>query len=86
MSCQYALDHILALLDATPGADLVVIGHSGFEKFSSFQEIFRNVPFTSPIHLTLKRVPHTEIPANDRDKVKFLDDLWHGVDLWNEED
>ena len=76
---------ILALLDATPGADLVVIGHSGFEKFSSFQEIFANVPFASPIHLTLKRVPHTEIPTTDRDKVKFLDDLWHGVDLWNEE-
>jgi len=75
---------ILALLDATPDADLVVIGHSGFERFSSFQDIFRNVPFTSPINITLKRIPHTEIPANDRDRVKFLDEQWLDIDLWNE--
>ena len=74
---------ILALLDATPDADLVVIGHSGFERFSSFQDIFRNVPFTSPINITLKRIPHTEIPANDRERVKFLDEQWLDIDLWN---
>ncbi len=76
---------ILALLDATPGADLVVIGHSGFEKFSSFQEIFRNVPFISPIKIILKRIPHTEIPAGDNDRVRFLDEQWQNIDLWNEE-
>ena len=75
---------ILALLDATPDADLVVIGHSGFERFSSFQDIFRNVPFTSPINITLKRIPHTEIPADDNDRVKFLDEQWLDIDLWNE--
>ncbi|MDG2300177.1 MAG: 1-acyl-sn-glycerol-3-phosphate acyltransferase [Acidimicrobiales bacterium] len=75
---------ILALLDATPDADLVVIGHSGFERFSSFQDIFRNVPFTSPINITLKRIPHREMPANDNDRVKFLDEQWLDIDLWNE--
>lgn len=76
---------ILALLDATPDADLIVIGHSGFERFSSFQDIFRNVPFTSPINITLQRIPHTEIPADDRDKAKFLDEQWQSIDLWNEQ-
>ena len=62
---------ILALLDATADTDLVVIGHSGFERFSSFRDIFRNIPFTSPIKITLKRIPHPEIPANDRDGSDF---------------
>jgi len=76
---------ILALLDATPYSDLVVIGHSGFERFSSFREIFHNVPFTSPIKIILKRIPHTEIPADDSDRVRFLDEQWQSIDLWNEE-
>ena len=76
---------ILALLDATADTDLVVIGHSGFERFSSFRDIFRNVPFTSPIKITLKRIAHTEIPGNDRDRVRFLDEQWQSIDLWNEE-
>ena len=76
---------ILALLDATADTDLVVIGHSGFERFSSFRDIFRNVPFTSPIKITLKRIAHTEIPGNDRDRVRFLDEQWQSIDIWNEE-
>ena len=76
---------ILALLDATADTDLVVIGHSGFERFSSFRDIFRNVPFTSPIKITLKRIAHTEIPGNDKDRVRFLDEQWQSIDLWNEE-
>ena len=76
---------ILALLNSTPDADLVVIGHSGFERFSSFRDIFRNVPFTSPIKVTLRRIAHTEIPADDKNRVRFLDEQWQGIDLWNEE-
>ena len=76
---------ILALLNSTPDADLVVIGHSGFERFSSFRDIFRNVPFTSPIKVTLRRIAHTEIPGNDRDRVRFLDEQWQSIDVWNEE-
>ena len=76
---------ILALLNSTPDADLVVIGHSGFERFSSFRDIFRNVPFTSPIKVTLRRIAHTEIPADDKNRIRFLDEQWEGIDLWNDE-
>tara|TARA_B100000686_G_C16788160_1_gene976691 strand:+ start:938 stop:1786 length:849 start_codon:yes stop_codon:yes gene_type:complete len=75
---------ILALLNSAPDADLVFIGHHGFDQFSSFRDILRNVPFSEPISITLKRITNSQLPQDDDERLIFLDHEWTEIDRWNE--
>ena len=75
---------ILALLNSAPDADLIFIGHHGFDQFGSFRDILRNVPFSSPISITLKRIANSQLPVDDKERLKFLDEEWIEIDRWNE--
>ncbi len=70
----------LALLDAAPDADVVVLGHVGFEQFSSLDAIRRAVPFRAPIRLWVWRVPRAEIPMGNEARVSWLYDQWERLD------
>jgi len=71
------------LIEAAPEADLVFIGHRGFEAFGSFREILENIPFLTPIHIYIKRVSNTDIPTDEDQRLKFLDEKWLEIDRWN---
>ncbi len=73
-----------ALLDGAPHADVVVIAHVGFERFSSIARIVRSVPFSSPIQVVLWRVPRVEIPAEPGPRLDWLYNEWHRIDEWCE--
>ncbi|MCH1513434.1 MAG: 1-acyl-sn-glycerol-3-phosphate acyltransferase [Acidimicrobiales bacterium] len=73
-----------ALIQAAPEADLVFIGHRGFEAFGSFQEILQNIPFLTPVHIYINRVSNTEIPTDEDQRLKFLDEKWLDIDRWND--
>ncbi len=75
---------ILALLNSAPDADLVFIGHHGFDQFGSFRDILRNVPFSAPISITLKKISNSQLPVEDEQRLKFLDHEWMEIDRWNE--
>ena len=75
---------ILSLLNSAPDADLIFIGHHGFDQFSSFRDILRNVPFSTPISITLKRIANSQLPIDDEQRLTFLDDEWMEIDRWNE--
>lgn len=70
----------LALLEGAPDADVVVLGHIGFEQFSSLDAIRRAVPFDTPVRVWLWRVPRHEIPVDDRGRVDWLYDQWQALD------
>jgi hypothetical protein len=72
----------LALLDAIPAADVVVIAHTGLDRFGSFTELAKSVPLGDPIRVVAWRVPAAEIPSGDRERTKWLDEQWLRVDYW----
>lgn len=70
----------LALLDAAPDADVVVLGHVGFEQCGTLAAIRRAVPFTAPVRLWAWRVPRAAIPEGADARVEWLYDQWAQLD------
>jgi 1-acyl-sn-glycerol-3-phosphate acyltransferase len=72
----------LALLDAIPHADVVVIAHAGLDRFGTFTELSRAVPLHDAIQVTAWRIPATDIPPEASDRVAWLDEQWIRLDQW----
>ena len=73
---------VLALLDAAPGTDVVVIAHRGLDPYPTFRELARAVPLRHPVRVTAWRVPAADIPTGDDKRTAWLDDQWCRVDAW----
>lgn len=73
---------LLRLLQAAPDADLVLIGHVGFEGFSSIHTIVRSVPFTAPVRVRSWRYDRADLPTEPSDQVDWLYERWAELDAW----
>jgi 1-acyl-sn-glycerol-3-phosphate acyltransferase len=73
---------VLALLDAIPSADVVVIAHAGLDTFGSFLDLARAAPLTRPITVTAWRIPAKDIPHEPNARIAWLDDQWLRIDAW----
>lgn len=71
-----------ALLEGAPDADLVVLGHTGFEPFSSLAHTWRNIPFRMPVHASIRRIPRSEVPDEPKAFARYLLDVWLEMDEW----
>lgn len=70
----------LALLDGAPTADVIVLGHVGFERFASLGAIYRSVPFREPVRVWMRRVPRGHVPLDPDERVRWLYDEWQRLD------
>ncbi len=70
----------LALLDAAPGVDLLLVEHTGFEGAASFADFWRGTLVGKTLRVRLRRIPATEIPEAGRDR--WLFERWSEVDRW----
>jgi 1-acyl-sn-glycerol-3-phosphate acyltransferase len=73
---------VFALLDELPATDVVVIAHTGLDRFASFAELARAVPLRDPISVTAWRIAAANIPADAAGRISWLDDQWLRVDGW----
>lgn len=88
-----ALRHLLppriggftALLDACPGVDVVVIFHTGLEDYGAFRDLARDVPLERPVTVEVRRFRRSEIPEDDAQRARWLDETWLGMDAWVDE-
>ncbi len=71
-----------ALIEAAPSADLVFIGHRGFEPFGSLRSIIANVPFGRPVDIMVWRVAAAEIPDDPDGRLALIDRWWQHMDDW----
>jgi 1-acyl-sn-glycerol-3-phosphate acyltransferase len=69
-----------ALLAGTPDADIVVLGHIGFEGLDTFGGILRAVPRRRPVRAWLRRIPRSEVPTDDAAFTVWLDEVWLRLD------
>jgi hypothetical protein len=71
---------VLALVDALPSADVVVVAHTGLDAFASFRDLARAVPLAEPIRVTAWRIPVTDIPTAPEQRIQWLDEQWLAID------
>jgi 1-acyl-sn-glycerol-3-phosphate acyltransferase len=71
---------VLALVDALPSADVVVVAHTGLDALASFRDLARAVPLTEPIRITAWRIPFSDIPTEPEQRIQWLDEQWLAID------
>jgi 1-acyl-sn-glycerol-3-phosphate acyltransferase len=72
----------LALLDAAPGADVLVVAHVGLEGVTHFRDAWRGDLIGRSIRVIFWRVPRALVPDDRAKRVEWLFDLWERVDDW----
>ena len=72
---------VLTLLD-TISADVVVIAHTGLDRYPSFGALASAAPIDHPINITAWRVPFSQIPTDPIGRSAWLDQQWLAVDDW----
>jgi 1-acyl-sn-glycerol-3-phosphate acyltransferase len=70
------------LLQVAPGADVVMLGHVGFEAMSSIPTMFRTMPFRAPVRVRLWRYPAADIPRDGAELDAWIFDRWVELDRW----
>jgi len=70
------------LIARSDGADVVFLGHVGFEACSSVLRIWRTIPFSRPVKVRVWRVPAAEVPTDPQDQAVWLFRRWQELDEW----
>ena len=73
---------VLALIDALPSADVVVIAHAGLDRFTSFTDLARNAPLAHPVAVAAWRISAADIPFGPTERAVWLDEQWLRMDAW----
>jgi len=74
-----------ALLEGRPDADVVVVGHVGFEQLTDPVHTWRSVPLRHPVRIRLWRHPRSEIPSDREGFELWLAERWEELDSWVDE-
>ncbi len=70
----------LALLDAAPGVDVLVLEHAGFEGAATLPSLWGGALVGRTLRVRLRRIPAAEIPAAGREAWLFAQ--WAETDRW----
>lgn len=73
---------VLAMLQENPGIDVVFCVHAGFERMTSFWEVWRGGVIGNVVHVGFWRVKGEEIPETQEGQEAWLLEEWRKVDAW----
>ena len=72
----------VALLDAGRGADVLVVGHTGFDGFETVGDIWSGRLVGRTIRIKIWRHAADTVPADRDGQVRWLYDRWQELDDW----
>jgi 1-acyl-sn-glycerol-3-phosphate acyltransferase len=72
----------LALLEERPDADVLFVGHTGFEAVSSFERMLNGALVGQTVKVQIRRVPNAAIPREPEARAAWLDAEWAKMDRW----
>jgi 1-acyl-sn-glycerol-3-phosphate acyltransferase len=72
----------LALLESTPGADVVVCGHVGLDGFSHLSDIWAGGLSGRTIFVRMERFARAGVPGDRQGRIDWLYDRWADMDAW----
>ena len=73
-----------ALIDSAPGADIVVIAHTGLDNYPDLRSLAAQLPINTSLRVTARRIPRTDVPSVPTQRDEWLDRTWQTVDDWIE--
>ena len=72
----------LAALDAAPGADVVLVAHTGLDHMATVADVWRELPMDKRIVMRWWQVPREEIPDGREERIDWLFGWWERIDDW----
>jgi 1-acyl-sn-glycerol-3-phosphate acyltransferase len=73
---------VMAAMRGAPDADVVFVAHTGLEPLTSLAELWRRVPLHDPLLGRYWRMPATDVPAGEQERVDWLFAWWERIDTW----
>jgi hypothetical protein len=74
----------MAAIRAAPQADIVFVAHTVLENIGSFRDLWRRIPFTTPIRSRYWRIPSSDVPEDEQELIDWLYGWWERIDAWIE--
>jgi 1-acyl-sn-glycerol-3-phosphate acyltransferase len=76
------LGGVLALLERNRDADVIFLGHAGFERVRTLADLFNGKLVGAHIRVKLWRYPRHHIPEENDARTRWLLDEWQRLDDW----
>jgi 1-acyl-sn-glycerol-3-phosphate acyltransferase len=73
---------LLALFDAAPGADLVVMAHTGLEGVVRIPDLWGGALLRRTLRVQFWRVPIASLPASREARIDWIYAQWERLDRW----
>lgn len=73
---------VLAALDAAPGADVLLVAHTGLDHVVTVADVWHSLPMDKRLLMGWWRIPRQEIPAGREERIEWLFEWWSTVDAW----
>jgi 1-acyl-sn-glycerol-3-phosphate acyltransferase len=73
---------VLAALDGAPDADVIFTAHTGLGRAAYGLRVLRKLPHDTTVHIRLWHVPAAEVPADEDERVAWLDGWWARLNAW----
>lgn len=73
---------VLTLLEALPGVDCVLFAHCGLEGLEKVKDVLSGSIIGAVVRGRLWRVPRSEIPDTDRERIRWLFEQWAVVNAY----
>lgn len=72
----------IALLQAAPEADVLVLGHVGLDSFEHPRDMWRGDLVGSTVHMKFWRYAAADVPRNDAGLARWIYERWAELDTW----
>jgi len=72
----------LALLEGAPNADVVILGHVGFEPFGTIGQILGNLGAQHSVIVRAWRFAREHVPTEPSEQIDWLFERWQEMDDW----
>jgi hypothetical protein len=73
---------MLGLFERNPGADVLFMGHVGFEGMSGLRDVWSGVLVGRTVRVAFWRRPWAEVPADAAGRVAWIHREWDRLDSW----
>jgi 1-acyl-sn-glycerol-3-phosphate acyltransferase len=76
------LGGVLALLESAHGADVVIFGHVGLDRFQYIRDIWSGGLVNTTVQIKFWRFPAAAVPTDPGGRVTWLYERWQELDDW----
>ena len=73
---------VLAALAAAPGADVMLVAHTGVDHLLTIADVWRELPMDKMIAMQWWLEPADAVPAGPDERVEWLYGWWARIDAW----